>query len=543
MPFRPFALLACAAAGVLLVAGCGRSHPSVASAPAGHAPKVLRYGNGFEPQDVDPQIITGIPEHHITHALFEGLVDQDPHDLHPVPGVASSWNISADGLVYTFHLRPEARWSNGEPLTADDFVRSYQRMLSPALAAEYAYMLFNYVAGAKDYYEGKLTDFAQVGFKALDAHTLQIRLLHPTPFLLTTMTHEAWYPVPVATIARFGGIDRRGTAWTRPENFVGNGPFVLKEWRQNQRLAVERSPTYWDREHVQLDRIEFYPIDNLDAEERMFRTGELDITQEIPVAKIEVYRRENPAALRIDPYLGVYFYRFNVKRPPFDDVRVRRALALAVDREALVKNVTRGGERPAYAVSYPDNAGYTPQARLTGTVADAQRLLAEAGYPGGKGFPAVELLYNTQQTNRLVAEAVQQMWRKNLGIEIALRNEEWRVYLDAQHTKNYQIERAGWIADYVDPHVFLDLWETDGGNNDSNWGSPDYDRLLAASLRAKTREERYAIYQKMDQILVDELPVLPLYYYTRPRLVSPKVTGFDPTLLDDHPWKYVGLKE
>jgi len=543
MPFRLSALLVLAA-GLLLGSGCGRHHDaSTGPGAAGGAPKILRYGNGFEVQDLDPQIVTGIPEHHVVTALFEGLVAEDPHDLHPVPGVAQSWDISADGLVYTFHLRPEARWSNGDPLTARDFVRSYQRILTPALAAEYAYMLYNYIVGAKDYYEGRLADFSQVGVAASDDRTLVLRLLHPTPYLLAAMNHEAWFPVHLPTIGKFGGLTLRGSAWTRPENFVGNGPFVPVEWRQNQRLVVKRSPTYWDRARVQLDGIEFYPVDNLDAEERMFRTGELDVTQEIPVAKIDVYRRENPAALRIDPYLGVYFYRFNVKRPPFDDVRVRRALALAIDRETLVRSVTRGGERPAYAVSYPDNAGYTPAARLEGTVEDARRLLAEAGYPGGRGFPSVELLYNTQQNNRLIAEAIQQMWRKHLGIEIALRNEEWRVYLDAQHTRNFQIQRAGWIADYADPHVFLDLWETTSGNNDTNWGSADYDRLLAASLRARTAEERFALYQQMDRILVDELPVLPLFYYTRPHLVSPKVTGFYPTLLDNHPWKHLGLAD
>ncbi len=527
---------------VVAVSGC---QPKAGDTSAASDPqaKILLYGNGAEVQDLDPQTVTGIPEHKVVTALIEGLVSEDPVDLHPVPGVASSWDISADGLVYTFHLRPEARWSNGDPVTASDFVGSYQRLLTPALAAEYAYMIYDYVAGARDYFEGRLHDFGQVGIKALDEHTLQIRLLHPTPYLLSAMNHYAWYPVHLPTVKKFDGLARRGTQWTRPENFVGNGPFVLTEWRPNQILKVRRSPTYWDRANVKLDEIHFFPIDNLDTEERMFRTGQLHVTYDLPSAKIDTYRRENPAALRTDPYLGVYFYRFNVTRPPFDDVRVRRALALAIDREALVKNVVRGGERPAYAISYPDNQGYTPRAQLRGTIDDARRLLAEAGYPDGKGFPVRELIYNTQQNNRLVAEAIQQMWRKHLGIEVTLVNQEWKVYMDSQRTKNFDLLRAGWIGDYVDPHVFLDLWHSTSGNNTTGWANPDYDRLLEASLRAKNNEERYAIYQQLDQILVEELPAIPLYYYNRVHLVSPKLRNWYPTLLDNHPWKSVDLAE
>ncbi len=508
------------------------------------APQILHWSNGSEPSDIDPQVITGIPEHKIVTALIEGLVAEDPKDLHPVPGVAESWEISADGLLYTFHLRADAKWSNGTPVTAQDFVRSWQRALTPSLGDEYSYMIYNYVVGAKDYFDGKIKDFSQVGFAAPDARTVTIKLMNATPYLLTAMNHYAWFPVPIAVVEKFGGLAKRGTAWTRAENFVGNGPFVIKEWRQNQKLILARSPTYWDRANVKLDEIHLYPIDNLDVEERMFRTGALHETYEIPTAKIDTYRKNNPAALRTDPYLGTYFYRFNTARKPFDDVRVRRALSLAIDREAIVKNITRGGELPAYAVSYPGTAGYAPRAKITGTLDEARRLLAEAGFPGGKGFPVTELLYNTQQNHRMIAEAIQQMWRKNLGIEITLRNEEWKVYIDAQHvTHDFTIQRAGWIADYCDPHVFLDMWETGGGNNDTQWGSPEYDKLLHTALSAKTQEERYEIYQKMDQILCDQVPVMPIYYYTRAHLVSPKVKGFYPTLLDNHPWKYVYVEE
>ncbi len=527
-------------AAALLLAGCSR-HRAGPAAVGASPQKILRLGNGAEPQDIDPQIITGDCEENIVLALFEGLVSYDPKDLHPVPGVARSWDISPDGLVYTFHLRDDARWSDGEPVTAPDFVLSYRRMLTPALGAQYAYMIFNYVAGAKDYYDGKLKDFSRVGLKALDGHTLQITLSRPTPYLLRILCHCSWLPVPVATIAKFGGLDRKGTDWTRPGNLVSNGPFVLTSWQPEQKLAVRRSPTYWDRARVKLDEIDFYPVESTDTEERMFRTGQLDITYDVPREKIPFYKHDHPDELSIAPFVSVYFYRCNVRRPPLDNVKVRRALALAIDRERLVKDVTKADEQPAYAVTYPGIAGYFPQARLAGTVDDARRLLAEVGYPGGRGFPPLELIYNTYEIHRAIAEAVQQMWRKNLNIDVSLRNEEWKAYLDAQETGNYQLARAAWSADYADPDSFLDLWETGNGNNETNWSNPGYDRLLAASRAAKNDDERYALYQKMDAILVNELPVIPLYYYTRSRLISPKVRGFWPTLLDLHPWQGVDL--
>ena len=506
------------------------------------APKVLLFGNGTEPQDLDPQIITGVPEHRLVDALFEGLVMPAPEGDEPAPGVAERWEISTDGLTYTFHLRADAKWSNGDPVTAHDFVRTYQRMLTPALGADYAYMLF-LAAGAEDFFKGQIIDFAQTGFRAVDAHTLQIVLRQPAPFFVRSLVHPAWFPVHIPTVEKAGGLARKGTAWTRPENFVGNGAFVLAEWKPGQRIVAKRSPTYWDHARVKLDEIQFHPVELSDTEERMFRTGQLHITNEVPLTKIAVYEREQPTHIRTAPWCGVYYYRFNVTRKPFDDVRVRRALALAIDRETLVKFVTRAGEKPAYHVVPPGVGGFTSQHRISGDIAEARRLLAEAGYPGGKGFPKVELLYNTLEKHKLIAEALQQMWRKNLGIGITLYNQEWKVYLDAQKSGNFQFQRAGWIADYVDPHVFLDLWRTGGGNNNTQWGSAHYDRLLASSLDAKTQDARFAIYQEMEKILVDELPVLPLYFYTRTRLISPKVLNFQITNLDSYPWKYVDLAE
>ena len=540
--FRRFVPLI-AGVACLLAAGCARPEASPVtpgSATQAKGGKILRVGNGAEPQDLDPQTITGTPEYHLMIALFEGLVALAPDGNSLEPGVAERWEVSPDGLVYTFHLRADAKWSNGLPVTAHDFVRSARRMLTPSLGADNSYMFFH-VAGAEDFFNGKLTDFGKTGFQAPDDRTLRLTLRQPTPFLLPALLHHAWFPIPADTVAKFGGLDRKDSGWTRAENFVGNGPFVLQEWRPNQVFVVRRSPTYWDRVHVALDEIQFYPVELADTEERMFRSNQLDITNEVPLTKVAVYRREQPGVLRIDPYCGVYYYRFNIARPPFDDVRVRRALALAIDRESLVKNVTLAGEQPAYSLVPPGVGGYQSRHHLEGDLAEARRLLAEAGYPGGAGFPKVELLYNTLEKHRTIAEALQQMWRKNLGIDLTLYNQEWKVYLDSQKTLNFQIQRAGWIADYVDPHVFFDLWRTGGGNNNTNWGNAEFDRLLARALDAKTTAGRYEIYQQMEKILLDDLPVMPIFYYTYARLVRPTVKHFRTTYIDNYSWKHVDL--
>jgi len=506
-------------------------------------PKILNLGNGAEPQDLDPQAVTGVPEHKILISLFEGLVTENPHDLSPEPGVAESWEISPDQLNYTFHLRAGLQWSNGDPLTAHDFIKSYRRILTPEFGSEYAYLLW-YVVGAEDFNKGKIKDFAQVGFKAPDDRTLQVTLNSPTPWLLRLIaSHYTWMPVPTQVIEQHGPLYQRRTNWTRAGNHVGNGPYLLKEWRPNQKIVVVRNPRYWDARTVKLDELHFYPTDDLSTEERMFRTGQLHTTYDLPAAKIDVYHRNYPESLRIDPYLGVYFYRCNVTRPPLNDKRVRRALALAIDRDSLVKSVVRGNQEPSYAISYPGTAGYFPRARLRGDLAEARRLLTEAGYPGGKGLPTIELLYNTQDNHRAIAEAIQQMWRENLGAEITLRNEEWKVYLDAEHTQNFTLSRGGWIADYIDPDVFLSIWVTGNTNNNTLWSNAEYDRLYQKSLLAPDQATRYEIYQRMDEILLEEMPVIPLYNYKKIYALSPKVKGWYPTLLDNHPYKYVDLEE
>lgn len=524
---------------VALVAGCSRKDTTPV-AQAGGTPKILLFGNGTEPQDLDPQTVTGVAENKLINAFFEGLVSYGPNGSDTVGGVAERWEISADGLVYTFHLRGNAKWSNGDPVTAQDFVRSYQRLLTPALGAEYAYK-FAAVVGAEEYQHGTLTDFGQVGLKALDARTLEVRLKYRVPYLLEAMKHYAWYPVHIPTIEKHGGLAARGTAWTRPENFVGNGPFVLKSWRPQQVIIAERSPTYWDRDAVRLDAIHFFPTENLETEERMFRTGQLHKTYELPAAKLDVYERDFPASYRSDPYYGSYFFRFNVTRKPLDDMRVRRALSLAIDRESLARNVVRGGMQPAYGLT-PPSAKFTARAKLTGDVAEARRLLAAAGYPEGRGFPHLDLLFNTHDNHRRICEALQEMWRQNLGIEVGLVNQEWKVYISSMDHLDYDIARGGWIGDYDDPNTFYDTFVTNGGNNRTGWSSARYDQLLRDTGKAADEPARMELYQQMEQIIVDELPIMPVYFYRKAYALSPKV-HWPPNVLDNQNWKFVWLKE
>lgn len=539
----------------LVLAGCKKSDSPAGSGSAESAKKgdvkdapsridgkmVLLRGNGAEPSDLDPQLVTGVPEHMILMGLFECLTGQDPKDLHPVPAAAERWEVSADQLTYTFYIRKNAQWSNGDAVTAHDFHRSYRRILEPTLAAQYAYM-HHVVKGAQDYNEGKLKDFSQVGYKVVDDHTFQITLVGPTPYFLSLVNHTSWMPVHLPTVEKHGKAYERGSKWTRPENFVCNGPFTLAKWEVNQFISIVRNPKHWNAAAVKLDEIRFLPITDQATEERMFRDGKLHVTDTVPPTKIEVYQKNSPAYIRIDPYLANYFYRINVTKPPLNDKRVRQALALAIDREGIVKFVTKAGQIPAFNMTPPGTAGYTFRSSGSAGVAEAKKLLAAAGYPDGKGFPSVEILYNTQDTHRSVAEAIQQMWKQNLGIEVKLLNQEWKVYLDSQRQLNYQICRAGWTGDYVDPNTFLDMWLTGGGQNETGWGNKEYDRLITEAGRTADAAARLELFQKAEAILMDEMPILPIYFYTRSHLISPKVKGWHPTLLDLHPYEHLSLE-
>lgn len=523
----------------LLIGGCGKPGTQV---ERGNRDQILLFGNKAEPQDLDPHVIEGVGEHNIMMALLESLVGEDPKTLMPVPGLAERWDISPDGKAYTFHLRNNAKWSNGDPVTAEDFVKSYRRILTPSLGSRYAYMLHP-IKNAKAFNEGKITDPSQLGLRAPDAHTLEITLECPTSYLLNMMAnHYSWWPVHMPTVQKHGDPYRPGNRWTRPKNYVGNGPFILTEWVPNSVIRVRKNTNYWDAATVRLNGIDFLPIESVDSEERSFRAGQMHNTFELPNAKIDTYKRENPRFLRIDDYLGNYFYRLNVVHPALKDKRVRHALSMAVDRQAIVETVTRGDQKPAFALTPPNTKGYTPRAQLKFDVEGAKRLLAEAGHANGKGLPPIEIHYNTSENHRAIAEAVQQMWKKNLGIEATLRNEEWKVYMDSQSHTNYMASRSGWIGDYPDPNTFLGTFLSYSGNNRTGWNNPEYDRLINEADCTADEKQRYEVLQKAEAILLDELPLIPIYYYTRVYLLQPSVRNWHPTILDHHPYKYVYLE-
>lgn len=531
-------LLALSAVSALLLvsSACRRPETRVA---AGDLSQTLHLGNSSEPSDLDPQLVTSITDAQIVLNLMEGLTAMDPKDAHPVPGVAEKWEVSADNLTWTFHLRADARWSNGDPVTARDFAYAFQRILSPNLASEYASLL-HCLRGAADFNSGKTSDFSTVGVRVIDDRTLALELHTPLSYLPALVMHQAWNPVHRATIEKFGKMDERGTKWTRPGNYVGNGPFTLATWEPNQVIRLVRSETYWDRVNVRLKEVNIYPIEDRVTEEASFRAGQLHVTATVPPDKIDTYKREQPALLRQEPTFASYYLTYNTTKPPLDDPRVRRALALVIDRPSLCEKVLRGGRTPAYTLTPPGIAGYQAEPAFTENIAEAQKLLADAGFPGGKGFPRLELLTSKGGTSQM-PEAMQQMWKTHLGVDIAIVLQETRVLFDSLRTKAYDIAPAGWVGDYLDPSSFLELFRTGNGNNHTGWSSPDYDRLVTDALRAPDEAARYALYRQAEALLMKEMPVGPLIFGRRNYLVRPSVRGWEPNVLDLHPFKGVYL--
>ena len=522
----------------LTLSACGSGEKNVVS---GNATGYLHYGNGAEPQGIDPHLVTGVPESHIVRALFEGLAVKNPITLEPEPGVAERWEISPDGTVYTFFINPQAKWSNGEPVTASDYVWSWERALHPETGSLYAYMLFP-VVNAEKFASGAIDDFAEVGIKSLDAQTLRISLNAPTPYFLQLMDHYSTFAVHPETVLKFGGMSDRFTLWTRPENIVSNGAFTLKEWSLNRQIKIEKNPHYWDKSSVALEGVYFYPTENVVSEERMFRSEQLHVTQGIPLGKIPNYRAVQNSPYVQAPYLGTYYYLINTKKPPVDDVRVRKALSYSIDRDTLTRTVLRDTAIPAYSITPPDTLGYNPPKLFSFDPEQARALLAEAGYPDGQGWPGLEITYNTNEDHRKIAVAVQQMWKDELGIDVSITNQEWKVYLNTVSQGEFQVARRGWIGDYVDANNFLDLFLANGGNNNTGYANAEFDDIiLNQAPKAASREERYQLFFQAETMMMQEMPIIPFYTYTSKRLIHPSVNGIYPNLMDSLNLKYVRL--
>jgi oligopeptide transport system substrate-binding protein len=440
-------------------------------------------------------------------------------------------------MRYTFHLR-DCQWSDGTPVTAHDFTYSWKRVLDPAMgAAYYAYQLF-YLTGAQEFNEGKLTDFSKVGVRALDAKTLEVELKEPTPFFLYLTSFFTLFPVNRACVERYGDL------WTRPGKIVGNGPFILEEWITSRRIRLVKNPRYWDEEKVKLNVVDALPTENQSTAFNLYMTGEADWVDGagIPLHLIDLLRTRPD--FHKTTILVTYFYRFNVTRSPFNDARVRKAFNLAADKQRIVEKILRAGQVPAATFVPPGMPYYTPPEGLAYNPEEARRLLAEAGYPGGKGLPRVSILFNTSEAHSQIAVEMQAIWKENLGIHVDLENQEWGTYLNTESALDYWISRAGWVADYPDPNTFLDMFVTGGGNNRTGWGNTRYDTLIARAAQERDQKKRMAFFREAERILVvEEMPIMPIYFYVSLNLYDAnRIGGIYPNPLDEHPLKYIYIK-
>lgn len=484
--------------------------------------QILKYNLGAEPATLDPHLSTGIPESTVEYNVFEGLTRYDEAN-NPVPACAESWSISKDGLTYTFKIRKGAKWSDGSPVTADDFVYAWQRLLDPKTASEYAYQGY-YIKNGEAINSGKVKDLDKLGAVAKDANTLVVTLESPTGYFLGVLAHTSMLPVKKAAV-------EKGEGWaTKPATLIGNGAFKLKSWEHNSALTLVPNPEYWNAKSIKLDQVDVTLIDSQNTALTMFETDQIDYTDNIPVAEMGRLRKEGK--VKIGSYIGTYYYMFNTKKAPFSDVKVRKAFAYAIDRGAITEFITKGGQLPAMAFVPGGMADAKKGAdfrAVGGTyfkdndVAAAKKLLKSAGFEGGKGLPPISILYNTSESHKKIAEAVQELWKKNLGAAVTLKNQEWQVYLDSRNAGAFEVARAGWIGDYPDPMTFLDMWTTGNGNNDTGWGNKRYDKLIDQAKSTADQATRVKAMHEAEDILMAEMPVMPIYFYTLPYLQKPWV--------------------
>ena len=504
-----------------------------------HPPNELWINNAGEPEWLDPNKCADGTGGELIWNTFAGLVQAHPATLEPMPDIATHWDVSPDRRTYTFHLRP-SEWSDGTPLTAHDFVFSFRRLLDPRTASKYASNGHIFQGGAAISRGDAPPESLSV--RALGDLTLEVALEAPLPYFLSFLTFYSFMPIPRHLLA---DLERQGideSLWTRPEHVVSNGPYRMTEWRFRQRMVFERNPRYWDAAHVRLDRVRVAMVESYTTALTMYAAGEFDwpgSNTSLPaefldyLAGYKDYRRH--------PYLASYYYWINTKAPPLDNPLLRRALSLAIDREALVRHVTRGGQIPS-ADLVPDGvAGYRALGRPLFDPDEARRLVAEAGYATGADVPVITLTYNTSEGHKQVAEAIQQMWKDVLGVTVELENQEWKVFLATAEMNNFQLCRMGWTGDYADPFTFLELLTSGCGNNHSNWSDPAYDRLLEQANHEPDPATRLAKFREAEALALDAQPLIPLYTYTRSQLVKPYVRGIWGNAQDRHPWKYIWI--
>lgn len=483
--------------------------------------QIIRYNLGAEPKTLDPGLTNTTEGITVAANSFEGLLRLDEKE-NPVPGVAEKWEVSSDGLKYTFNLRKDAKWSDGKSVKAEDFKYAWQRALDPNIASEYAYQLF-YIKNGEAFNKGK-AKAEDLGIKVINDSKLEVTLEYPTSYFLSLTAFPTYSPV------RKDIVEKDSKAWSnKADTFVCNGPFKMKEWKLKDSINFVKNDNYWNAKSIKLDSLQFKLLEQASSALSAFRAGQIDFMEAPPLQETPNLLKEGVA--KVYPYLGTCYVSLNVS-PKAKEVsaeaakalsnpKVRRALALAIDRTQIVQNVTKGGQKPATAFVSTgineDKSGkdfrnkdyYKPEA----DVVEAKRLLAEAGYPDGKGFPKLSYLYNTAEDNKNIAETLQDMWRKNLGITVDLINQEKKVFMNTRKNKEYLTARGSWIADYSDPMTFLDIWVTNGGNNNTGYSNPEYDKKVSAAKLEKDTAKRMQLLHEAEDILMNDMPVIPIYFY------------------------------
>ena len=484
---------------------------------------VIVFNNATEPQAIDPALSTDLTGARIILNCFEGLVKVDAENkIHP--GIANSWEISDDKKIYTFHLR-DAKWSDGSIIKASDFIYAWKRALSPEVGAEYTYQLY-YIKNGEEYNKGKITDFELVGVKALDDKTIHVELNAPITYFLELTAFPTYMPVKEDVVST-------NPDWAlSPKQYIGNGPFKLVEWQHNNKMRFVKNENYWDSNCVRLKELIFTMIEDESSELTAFELGEIDITQNVPLPDVERLKQEGK--LKTYPHIGTYYICFNTQKPPFNDKNVRKAFTYAIDRKKIVEKVTKRGERVALSwVPYgiKDLDGILEFREFGGdlfqdnNVIEAQRCLNEAGYGIGLTFPDVTYIYNTNEGHKVLAEAFQEMWRKNLNVQVNLMNQEWKVFLKTRREGDFQICRHGWIGDYLDPMTFMDVFVTGNGNNDAHWSNKEYDELIRKAKLSSDQKERMELMHKAEKILMEEMPICPIYFYVNSFCMKDNIKG------------------
>lgn len=483
-----------------------------------------------EPASLDPMKAVGLPEIQVMRDLFEGLTNQDAQG-HIVPGVAQSWS-SNDNKTWIFTLRKDARWSNGDPVTAQDFVYSWQRLVDPKNSSPSAWFAaLSGIDNAEAITKGQMSA-DKLGVSALDGNRLKVTLSRPLPWFPSMVANAAFFPVPEKVIAQYGD------GWTAPGKLVGNGAYQLQDRVVNEKIVLIRNSHYWDDAHSVLTKVTFIPINEESSATKRYRSGDIDITESFPKNMYALLKKELPGQVYTPDQLGTYYYAFNTEKGPTADIRVRKALTWSIDRRIIAEKVLGTGEKPAWRFTPDVTAGFTPQKSYMQQHsqqelnAQARSLLTAAGYGPGKPLH-LTLLYNTSESHQKIAIAVASMWKKNLGVDVTLQNQEWKTYIDSRNSGNFDVIRASWVGDYNEPSTFLSLLTSSHSGNIARFHNADYDAVLAKASNETSAQARNQDYNRAEQILAEQAPIAPIYQYTNGRLIKPWVKGYPITNPED----------